>query len=212
MFIEYIPTYHYFSNFISIKSSDKILDFGSNTGNFLKSSPLQLDYTGIDVDKEAVVEGNKQFPNSSWIHYNRYNCVYNQDGDNSLPNLKSKFDLIVSYSVFTHIDLADTLEILAFLYESLSDNGRICFSFCNVENKDCIAWFRNKRVNCDEIPDVDLVYLIDNKVAFEYNRHPCNHFVTFYRPSFVLDQLKNFSPTIKYASKPWVQDCIILSK
>lgn len=212
MIIEYIPTFKYFSSFTEILPNQTILDFGSNSGNFLKSGTVNpKQYTGVDVDAEAIVAGAEGFPEASWIWYNRQNPVYNIAGDKSYPTLTQSFDLVVSYSVFSHIGADDALDLLDFIYGKLNDNGKILFSFCNVDNRQCVDWFRNRRIDCDQIPVDDVVYLIDNKVLKEIPKE-CNHFVTFYKTSWLLDKLSKFNPVSYAPPKGWYQDCMILSK
>lgn len=212
MLIEYIPTYKYFSSFIEFLPNQTILDFGSNCGNLLKSGNINpVQYTGVDVDAEAIDEGNKLFPDASWCWYNRQNPVYNATGDSSYPVLTQTFDLVVSYSVFSHIESGDALDLLEFLYGKLSNTGKILFSYCNVDNKNCVEWFRNRRTNCDKIPNEDIVYLIDNKVSNKIPKE-CNHFVTFYKTSWLLDKLSGFNPVSYAPPKGWYQDCMTLSK
>lgn len=212
MLIEYIPTYKYFSSFTEIRPNDRILDFGSNCGNFLKSSPVEINsYTGVDVDKVAIKEGARLYPNHSWIWYNRYNPVYNPSGTLEYPILNLEYDLIVSYSVFSHIEANDANDLLDFLYGKLNSNGKILFSYCNVDNKNCVKWFRNRRTDCDEIPNEDIVYLIDNTVLKKIPKE-CTHFVTFYKTSWLLEKLSEFNPVSYRPPNGWYQDCMILSK
>lgn len=212
MIIEYIPTFRYFSNFVNVLPTQNILDFGSNSGNFLKSGSVNpAQYTGADIDAEAISEGKKLYPEANWIWYDRYNPVYNPTGDSSYPILNATFDLVVSYSVFSHIAADDALDLLEYLYGKLNNDGKILFSYCNVDNKQCVKWFRSRRIDCDIIPSKDIVYLTDNKVS-EIIPVECIHFVTFYRTSWLLDKLSKFKP--KYCPPPagWTQDCMILSK
>jgi len=212
MIIEYIPTFKYFSSFVKILPSQNILDFGSNCGNFLKSGTVNpKQYTGVDIDAEAIDEGKKLYPDANWIWYNRYNPVYNAAGDQSYPALHTTFDLVVSYSVFSHIAADDAIDLLGFLYDKLNDNGKILFSYCNVDNKQCVEWFRNRRIDCDDIPNDDIVYLIDNRVSKEIPKE-CSHFVTFYKTSWLLDKLSRFNPVSSPPLQGWVQDSMILSK
>jgi SAM-dependent methyltransferase len=212
MIIEYIPSYNYFSRFVNFAPTQTVLDFGSNCGNLLKSSRIDPgQYTGIDVDAEAIDEGKKLFPDATWLWYNRYNPVYNPYGTQEYPSLGTEYDLVVSYSVFSHIEVNDMLDLLEFLYSNLSNTGKILFSYCNVNNGQCVEWFRNRRIECDEIPNEDIVYLIDNKVSKEIPEK-CNHFVTFYKTEWLLDKLSKFNPISYSPPVGWVQDCMILNK
>jgi len=213
MLIEYIPTYYFFKHFVEINSTQKILDFGSNCGNFIKSCPFNINYTGLDIDLESVQEGIKNFPNASWKHYDRYHCVYNTNGKkNEIPDLKSNYDLIIGYSVFSHLDIDDFIQLIDYLHNLLDKNGTMCLSFCNIENNNCKDWFRKKRGNCDEIPNQDYIYLVDNKVSKVTPTTSCQHFVSFYSPEFLLNTFKSYNPRISMAKTPWFQDCILFSK
>lgn len=210
MNIEYIPTFNYFSNFVHDWDKD-ILDFGCNNGNLIKSSKGRINpqqYTGIDVDAEALAVGEDRFPNANWIHYNRYNPVYNPRGLDVLPEFSKRFDIVISYSVFTHMTIEDTISTVEFLMEHAD---RMLFTFCNVENRECVEWFRNRRVDCDEIAVKDAIYLTDNRVTESYPLHSCNHFVSFYTSKFLQESFSKYSPRIHTAPNGWVQDCIELN-
>lgn len=111
-----------------------ILDFGGNTGNLLRdpSSTIRPEnYYCIDVVKEAIEDGRKAVPEAHWVHYNRYNCSFNPEGDAGLPipDLGIKFDLILAYSVFTHITWQEMTELIEQLNALLSPNGALAFTF-----------------------------------------------------------------------------------
>jgi SAM-dependent methyltransferase len=212
MLIEFIPTFDYFSNFVKPELTTKILDFGSNCGNYLKSSPIPLDYTGIDVDQGAIEEGQKLFPNSTWLWYNRYNPAYNSTGERVLPKIDDEFDLIISYSVFTHMTIDDTEELLDYLYSILKPGGKLCFSFCDVDNRHCVEWFRSRRTRCDPIKTDDFIYLVNNRVSIVEPTEPCIHFVAFYNRAWLLEKLKRFNPVAYNVPEGWLQDCILIVK
>lgn len=212
MIIEYIPTFKYFSSFTKIIPGQNILDFGSNSGNFLKSGTVNpKQYTGVDIDAEAIGEGKKLYPDANWIWYNRQNPVYNSTGDSSYPVLNTTFDLVVSYSVFSHIASDDAYDLLEFLYSKLNKGGKVLFSYCNVDNNPCVGWFRNRRINCDEVNTDSFMYLVDNKSTLDIPES-CTHFVTFYKKKWLLDKLSMFNPVSYSPPKDWYQDCMILSK
>jgi len=92
---------HYF------KSAGSFLDFGGNRGNLLYfGMKCASEYTCIDVDKGAIEAGKIEFPNSTWIHYDKYSWVYNHGGkkDAEFPTVSPQ-DYIYAYSVFSHTDL-----------------------------------------------------------------------------------------------------------
>lgn len=113
----------------------KILDFGGNRGNTLYFSNgriLEENYTSIDVDPGSIEQGSREFPKAEWIHWNRYHPRYNPAGfANPFPIQNKCFDIIWSHSVFTHLNIEDTLYCLEQL---LKLNGDIIFSFVRTEN------------------------------------------------------------------------------
>ena len=215
--MQYLSTSDYFSNYLEWNTEQTILDFGSNCGNLLLSNKIINDnqYTGIDVYKKAIDIGGRLRPNANWIWYNRFNPVYNPTGDKVLPKIDKKFDMIISYSVFTHTTADDMVEMIEHLFTYLKDGGSIYFTYCNIKNKPLVNWFRNRRSpTCDEVPDdKDFVYLTDDRITTDYPSEKCIHFVSFYNEEWLTRLLSKFNP-ISYAPPggKWLQDCIVLTK
>lgn len=215
MIIHNIPSFQYFKRYISVDKTSKILDFGSNWGNYIDTNPDVFDnknYTGVDVDKEAIEQGKKLFPEATWIWYNRYNPIYNPNGEKVFPKFEHKFDVIVSYSVFSHLDIDETLEILDFLYDNLNPGGKICFSYCNIDRPECVDWFRARRENPDQIPSQNYAYLINNKISLEPPREPVVHFVSFYKTEWLLERLSKYNAESKPPYNVWFQDAIVITR
>jgi hypothetical protein len=217
MLMQYLSTSDYFSNYLEWNTEQTILDFGSNCGNLLLSNKIINDnqYTGIDVYKKAIDIGGRLRPNANWIWYNRFNPVYNPTGDKVLPKIDKKFDMIISYSVFTHTTAYDMVEMIEHLFTYLKDGGSIYFTYCNIKNKPLVNWFRNRRSpTCDEVPDdKDFVYLTDDRITTDYPSEKCIHFVSFYNEEWLTRLLSKFNP-ISYAPPggKWLQDCMVLTK
>ena len=215
--MQYLSTSDYFSNYLEWNTEQTILDFGSNCGNLLLSNKIINDnqYTGIDVYKKAIDIGGRLRPNANWIWYNRFNPVYNPTGDKVLPKIDKKFDMIISYSVFTHTTAYDMVEMIEHLFTYLKDGGSIYFTYCNIKNKPLVNWFRNRRSpTCDEVPDdKDFVYLTDDRITTDYPSEKCIHFVSFYNEEWLTRLLSKFNP-ISYAPPggKWLQDCMVLTK
>jgi hypothetical protein len=111
-----------------------VLDFGGNEGNLLLDHNCSISpdkYYCIDVIKEALDQGRKRFPQSHWIHYNRYNCSFNPTGIEGLPIPKVgiSFDMILAYSVFTHTTREEMHDLIEQLLECLTSNGTLAFTF-----------------------------------------------------------------------------------
>lgn len=215
MLIEYLPTFKYFSNYTKWGIENNILDFGSNCGNLLKScngNILECQYTGIDVDLHSVEDGKANFSNAKWVWYNRYNPVYNKSGKDVLPELNETYELIVSYSVFSHTTVDDMLILVDYLYNQLSIGGTLLFTYCNVENEQCVEWFRARRIDCDVVPKQNYVYLVNNKITNTVSDKDCINFVTFYKEEYLLDVLKKYKPESLTPTPGWFQHCIKISK
>ncbi len=111
-----------------------VLDFGGNIGNILRSPYSTIDqerYWCIDVDKEALEMGQRSFPKSHWLFYNRYSFFFNPYGipNQPLPDLEQTFDYIVVYSVFTNTPRSDMFELVDALQGLLKHDGVLVFTF-----------------------------------------------------------------------------------
>jgi len=112
----------------------KVLDFGGNEGGLLLDPECVLDpadYYCLDVVPEALEEGRRRFPEAHWMHYDRYNCSFNPQGNPNEPihDLGVAFDVIVAYSVFTHTTRAEMHDLVAQLRARLAPNGVLAFTF-----------------------------------------------------------------------------------
>ena len=198
-----------FDNFVNSDiTGKKILDFGGNRGNLIHFSNgiiLEEDYTSLDVSKDALSEGKLEFPNATWIWYDRYNSMYNTTGsiNAEFPILKNNFDYIWSFSVVTHTDLSELVKILRWMKNF--DNVKVMVSFLDKTSKENLEFFYNKRVqkygSCIDIRnygnknDIEYFYLIDsNQVVINtetYMPIASNEFLTFYDINFLKNYLIN---------------------
>jgi SAM-dependent methyltransferase len=216
----YINTYDYFCRLNNGPITDTVLDYGSNYGLFLHSSKNQFDeknYTGIDVDLEAIEYGKSMFPKATFIHYNKHNYMYNPQGQNLLwPCLDTTFDTIISYSVITHTTVDDFINAVSWLYKHLNHNGKMFITYLDITNTFAKSFFYNKRVrdfgSCDEITTEDYVYIVDNKVAIPNNN---SMLLTFYNENYLSKILSNYNFKLiqNFSNKAeCFQDCIIIKK
>lgn len=168
-----------------------VLDFGGSFGNLIRSSNGKIDpknYTCVDVDNDAVSLGKKDYPDATWIHLDLYNPMYNPQGSGSIQ-LPKKYDVIFSYSVFTHTTVEYFLETTNTLKNYLTPTGKIYATMLTTANKDMIKWFVDKRIveygECDEFIETDTYfYLIDNKIK-QATTWSCNHLLSVYNENFL---------------------------
>lgn len=112
----------------------KVLDFGGSDGNLLRNHDCAIaheDYWCLDVIRDAVEDGRRDFPRAHWVHYDRYNCAFNPEGvrDAAVPDLGVAFDFILAYSVFTHTTREEMHDLVAQLRARLAPGGALAFTF-----------------------------------------------------------------------------------
>ena len=215
----FLYTFDYFKKLHPSIDQGTVLDYGSNYGMFLDSSRgkfKQPEYTGIDIDLAAIEFGRSKFPEANFIWYNGFNHMYNPEGDKNKPVLDKQYDSIVSYSVFTHTTIKDTLESMAYLYEQLKPGGKMLLTWLSIDNKQAVEFFYRKRVmefkSCDTIQTDDYVYLVDNKLS---KTEDIGMFLVFYKQDYLAKLLEGYNFTLTSAPQGAVgcfQDCIIITK
>ncbi|HYV83061.1 MAG TPA: class I SAM-dependent methyltransferase [Pyrinomonadaceae bacterium] len=113
----------------------KILDFGGNVGTFLESAGGKVsheDYWCIDINRAVIEQGSRTYPRAHFVHFNRYSSQYNPHGIRNLaiPDCGGvKFDFILAFSVFTHVDVNEMVETVGALRRMLARAGVLAFTF-----------------------------------------------------------------------------------
>ena len=112
----------------------KILDFGGNVGTFLASAGERVnheDYWCIDINPAVVEQGRLTYPRAHFVHFNRYSSQYNPYGKRHqpIPDCGVKFDIILAFSVFTHVDRKEMVESVTELRRMLTPEGVLAFTF-----------------------------------------------------------------------------------
>jgi len=113
----------------------KILDFGGNVGTFLASAGDKVDhedYWCIDINRAVIEHGRLTYPRAHFVHFNRYSPQYNSHGIRNLPIPNCggvKFDVILGFSVFTHVDANEMIETVGALRRMLAPGGLLAFTF-----------------------------------------------------------------------------------
>ncbi|UUU25817.1 class I SAM-dependent methyltransferase [Streptomyces sp. DSM 40750] len=115
-------------------SGRRVLDFGGNIGTFLEGAAGRVEpslYWCVDVSRPAIEEGRRREPEAHWVFYDRYNPQFNPGGLRglALPDLETRFDYVLAYSVFTHTPDDETVELVDALRSTLTDDGMLAFTF-----------------------------------------------------------------------------------
>jgi len=118
-----------------------VLDFGCNKANFVSYKP-HGNYTGMDIKLDTINKNKFDFPDYKFLYYDGYNHMYNPDGKQKLE-LKNHYDVCVAFSVFTHMEIQETIDTLKILKEH---SDKIYLSYFSNKDKfayDKICWYRN---------------------------------------------------------------------
>ncbi|MGH3387575.1 MAG: methyltransferase domain-containing protein [Actinomadura sp.] len=112
----------------------RVLDFGGNVGNLLYDPNCRIEpsnYWSIDVSRDSITEGQRRHPKAHFIFYDRYNYEYNPTGTigEPIPDRGIRFDFIVAWSVVTHNDKVESLDLVDQLVALLADDGKLAFTF-----------------------------------------------------------------------------------
>ncbi|MEI8271902.1 MAG: methyltransferase [Paludibacter sp.] len=147
-----------------IESALKILDVGTGTGliALMLAQRSEAEVTGIDLDKQAVLQAKENTIKSPWS--NRVRMV-----QNSLQEFASdtteRFDLIVSNPPYfvnstktplenrtaaRHTDLLTHEELIVNALKLLSPVGRICLILPVIEGQKCIEFAETKNLFCSQ--------------------------------------------------------------
>ena len=196
LFNELIPEYTF---------NDTLLDYGGSSGNLLYFSNGAINkskYTCIDVVKESIELGQKEFSESNFIHWNRYNQMYNTNGekDEPLPAIPNQ-SFIWGYSVFSHMIFEDIVEVLLWM-KSLNPK-KIVMSYLNNDHDEYSKWtmnyFYDKRIKsfgeC-----VDFRMNNDNYFYLTDNTYGCmngEYFIAVYKTDWLINKLARYKITAK---------------
>lgn len=168
-----------------------ILDYGCGSLRLPKDAVGVIDmsrYTGLEIRPHLVDYCKESLPQSKIIYQDLYNIVYNPKGElASLQPIEEKFDLILSYSVFSHTTLEQFQESIEILRESLNPGGYMLLSFLSINNRTVLHHLRKKRIKnlgrCDRIPEsIDTVaYMVEDKWVDELP-HEANYMISLINP------------------------------
>ncbi len=168
------------AHFTDLKEGLRVLDFGCGCGRV--ALPL-LDIigesghlVGVDIIPELVdfcrAEISSEYKNTEFYqliadnsHYTDWTSTQDKSKSviNDLSQVKGEgFDLIFAFSVFTHLDLADTKKYLEALSQLLKPNGSLVISVLLI-NESSRAWMRDGNPN---VPFNKSVLLKNKKIYF----------------------------------------------
>lgn len=224
----YSPIFSYFDSQLSQPAWEQmnVLDFGGNVGNLLKDPNCKLpprNYTCLDVDQTPLQQGRELFPEARWIFYNRFNAVYNKQGNfhEPLPHFDNQFDLILAFSVFTHTAEAEMLfTVRDQLIPLLRPGGILAFTFIEPLYLEKFIARRaqeyqdiNKELLIREARHLDHFYYLNHdqiSTAAPADNKVYRHFVSFYSQNYIRNLFKEFKIEIRSPVLTEVQSCLVI--
>lgn len=178
----------------------RVLDFGGNVGGFLVGGSDKVDHNNywcLDLNRDAVEQGRRNYPRANFMHYNRYSSQFNPNGVRHLPipDLGLKFDIILAFSVFTHTHEKEMLDLVGQLRDMLAPGGVIAFTFTDprydrslsdpglpsgTDVRKILEWLQAENPSLEIESKVQAAYqsnwclLVDDKVHVEPGPEICN--------------------------------------
>jgi SAM-dependent methyltransferase len=150
-------------------TTDKILDFGCNVGNYVSNAGSNIspdNYLGIDLNLKSIEEARHRYPKFNFIHYDKWHPSWNPNGAlglNVQNFVKEKFDVIIAYSVFTHTSILQTKQEIDNLLVLLKPGGKILFTIWTSDIfYDFYKWVYERY----DIPETDILSLEYDRVAY----------------------------------------------
>lgn len=174
-----------------------VLDWGGNHGNLIRDGLRCKSYTCADIDNQGIHMGKQDFPEHTWIHFNKFHPVYsNSIAEVDIDLTDDAYDLIFAYSVFTHDTVEEMVAELTMLKQKLRSNGVLCASYIDPATAKIFVIKREaeyqQSINRNTFNSLtDYAYFIDNlTVTTEYDRsQKCNHFLSVYNTGWLLEKL-----------------------
>ena len=151
---------------------------------------LQENYTGVDVSDKSLKVLNDTFPRAKTIHYDRYNNMYNHNGKEYCSwCLSDKYDVIFSYSVFTHTSFTEFKDVFNKHKEHLNKDGIMIHTFADIKNKEHTEYLLTEKQFKIYSPNFEELYRYDDELSIEYKDKKCDVFNSFFDFNYVEEKL-----------------------
>lgn len=204
---------------ISVRNKS-ILDYGGNRGNLLEDGIetgdiLPENYTSMDVDVEALEYLRDHSPTATTIHYDRYNQVYNPQGERLIkfPFQDKTFDIVYSFSVNTHSSWDD------YVFD-ISEMVRVSRGavYSSILNLSVMKLLHSKRISeYGSAVDFEVfenvatgVYFINNDTVVALDQEipdSIDYLLTYYNPEWLITEINKlgYSASVLDSHSPQIQ-------
>ncbi|MCU1246534.1 MAG: methyltransferase [Acidobacteria bacterium] len=158
----------------------RVLDFGGSGGLLLDEPRCTVrheSYWSLDISPDAIRLGRRRFPGANFVLYDRFHPAFNPGGarGEAIPALGS-FDVILAYSVFTHLWLEEIAELWAALRGMLRPNGSFAFTFLDPDYRPAARLPTNlaERLGRPATPDEqgEAMAVVDGEVVAAVDTYP----------------------------------------
>ena len=106
----------YTDKFIKPLQNPKILDIGCGTADILNFLPLNVNYTGYDVNPSYIFYARKKFGHRATFHNARVNTM-------TEAKLQNHFDVVLADGLLHHLNDAEAAQLFDIGYHALKKNG-----------------------------------------------------------------------------------------
>jgi len=129
----------YVNKTIAVKSRDKILDIGCGPGDILENLPIDVDYTGYDIDENYINKAKAKYGD-------RGNFICKRVSEISLSDEIGSFDIVLASGLLHHLSDTEAIHLFNLAKTILKPNGRlITLDCCYTPNQNSIArWIISK--------------------------------------------------------------------
>ena len=143
--------------------SISILDYGYGTGRLYRALGKPDNYVGVDISHTYLKR-------SKFFNKSKHPDIIYVDGRN-LPLVNGVFDLVICYSVCTHLYIKQCEKLLRTLYNVIKPNGHILVTFFIKEGR------IETKTNWVVLPEQDVLDVIDsvNLHIVDIQKVPENH-------------------------------------
>src|SRR5690606_36923512 len=105
------------NQYICYQKNEKILDIGCGPADILKYLPKEVDYTGIDMNKDYILNARRKYPDKQFV------CADITINDFALEN--ELFDTVFFIGVQHHLTDSEMEATLRFAKSKLKKGGRL---------------------------------------------------------------------------------------
>ena len=103
------------SQYITPKSSDKVLDIGCGTAEILNHLPDNIQYTGFDLSKKYIISAQNKHKSNA--------IFYAKPLTETTLNHNNCFDIVIAIGLVHHLDDHEVIDLFKIAKQALNKSG-----------------------------------------------------------------------------------------